>query len=475
MSISWRPGRFRGRLRCIIYALPGPLIVGLSLVFVAAGLNHRIPQGEAAAAAVEMDIVAEVNGRPLPRDQMEREFDWRMNELVPLYTSMDRGIRVEQLWGLRLEALERAIMRKLLLRQAEAQGISVSHQDLAHLAGQLLEGSSGKLRDDLTIDKLRQQVVAPVSVTAEEVQATYDRVTVRQIFVARRPSEKPRRTDEEALARAKELLARARAGLDFAELARRESEASTQETGGLMEDIGRGKMGRKWDEAVFALEPGQISEPIAIRRGHAIVKLEKRTRKLPEDFEEKKEVLFANLRTHKQRELWKTYQRELRESTQVTILDPELLAYQALRDGKRDEAIARLQEAAETAGARRGTAAASIYYQLATFLGRRNHWQEAAASYQSSLDAIGREADRIPEARAQIILSLARAYGKLGETEDALNWYQSASDIAKFPGIHERLRNAFRRLGRQDLVARETAWLDSHMAAHPETQRARQK
>jgi peptidyl-prolyl cis-trans isomerase D len=81
--------------------------------------------------------------------------------------------------------------------------------------------------------------------------------------------------DEAAVkAKADDLLKRARAGADFGELARTNSEdEGTAKNGGDLDYFGRGRMVPEFDLAAFALEPGQTSEVVKTEFGYHIIKL----------------------------------------------------------------------------------------------------------------------------------------------------------------------------------------------------------
>lgn len=75
--------------------------------------------------------------------------------------------------------------------------------------------------------------------------------------------------------KAETILALAKAGKDFAELAREYSEGPSGPGGGDLGFFGRGQMVPPFDEAVFALKEGELSDVVETQFGFHIIKLEK--------------------------------------------------------------------------------------------------------------------------------------------------------------------------------------------------------
>ena len=75
-------------------------------------------------------------------------------------------------------------------------------------------------------------------------------------------------------ARAEDVLKQAKAGADFAALARKYSEdESNASKGGDLDYFGKGRMVPEFDQVVFTMEPGQISDLVKTQYGYHVIKL----------------------------------------------------------------------------------------------------------------------------------------------------------------------------------------------------------
>lgn len=134
---------------------------------------------------------------------------------------------------------------------------------------------------------------------AQEVPATAEQVHARHILVE---------TEEEA----KKVLERLNAGEDFAALAKELSiDESNKEEGGDLGWFPRGQMVSEFEEAAFALQPGQTSDIVQTSYGYHIIQLLERdaNRALDEDMlaQKKASALEDWLATQRQSEAVKRY------------------------------------------------------------------------------------------------------------------------------------------------------------------------
>jgi parvulin-like peptidyl-prolyl isomerase len=145
---------------------------------------------------------------------------------------------------------------------------------------------------DLLRQKLYDAVTADVPTTEEEVRAQH--ILIRIIepqptptpLPAGQPTPTPNPaatptpapvTAEQALARITEIKKQLDAGADFSTLAKQYSEdTSTRDQGGELGWFGRGQMVKEFEDAAFALQPGQVSDPVKTQFGYHLIKVEER-------------------------------------------------------------------------------------------------------------------------------------------------------------------------------------------------------
>ncbi len=139
-----------------------------------------------------------------------------------------------------------------------------------------------QVRESLLVDRLRSQKMMNVSVNRSEVEAFYERnkdqlpqvpqqTDLAHILVEIAPDEEAQET---AKALADSLFTLLIIGEEFADLAMEYSDdAASGAKGGLLGATERGDLVPAYEEVAYALEEGEISEPVLSRFGYHIIKL----------------------------------------------------------------------------------------------------------------------------------------------------------------------------------------------------------
>jgi parvulin-like peptidyl-prolyl isomerase len=149
----------------------------------------------------------------------------------------------------------------------------------------------------------------------EQVHARHILIRMQGSQLAVKPGQKDL-TEAEALAKAQDLRKRIQAGADFAELARQESDdTGTGAKGGDLGFFHRGQMVPSFEQAAFALQPGELSEPVKSPFGYHLIKVEAKESK---SFEEERPELETRMRPEQAQKALE----ELQKKTAV-VLDPD--------------------------------------------------------------------------------------------------------------------------------------------------------
>jgi peptidyl-prolyl cis-trans isomerase C len=131
-------------------------------------------------------------------------------------------------------------------------------------------------------------------------QAEFEQVHARHILIrftgspAPLPPGRKEMTDAEALAKAQEIRKKLDAGGDFVALAKEESyDTSNAGNGGDLGTFHHGMMAPPFEQASFAMKPGDISDPVKTQFGYHIIKVESKESKT---FEEAKPDIEKRLK-----------------------------------------------------------------------------------------------------------------------------------------------------------------------------------
>lgn len=118
---------------------------------------------------------------------------------------------------------------------------------------------------------------------------------------------------------AEEIKKRIEAGEDFAEVA---DETSTDKNakGGDLGFFTRGQMLKPFEDAAFALDVGEISDPVQTQFGWHIIRVEEKRDQKPPSFDDVKEAIMTQLVAQKAQ----TVVTDLRKAAKIEIVDPEI-------------------------------------------------------------------------------------------------------------------------------------------------------
>jgi len=243
------------------------------------------------------EIIARVNGTPIDRAEFERavrSLEGQARGPVPperrdaIYRQL-----VDQLVALKLLSQE-CVARKIAVSDAEIESrlaevkkpLGTEQAFTAALAERqmTLDKLKSEIRQQLQAMKLVEAEIKPtVSVTDADVTDFYEKnpdkfQELEAVHAAHIMIRTPDATDEaqkkKAKAEATAVLAELKKGGDFAALARQHSQdAGSAANGGDLGLVPRGRTPPVFEQAAFALKPGQMSGVVETPAGYHIIKV----------------------------------------------------------------------------------------------------------------------------------------------------------------------------------------------------------
>ena len=201
---------------------------------------------------------------------------------ISAFAQSTTDFEIEDLYNLEKETV--SVSFAVIDPESLIDEVTVNEEELA--AWYEANGDAYKTEKEVQLSYLPflyNDIGSRITIEEEQVSSYYDaHITEYQIpeqrharhILLRATPEDPEETHQKQLARAEEVLAKAQNGEDFAGLARQYSEGPTAATGGDLGFFTRGQMVKPFDDAVFSMEPGQISEVVKTDFGYHIIKLE---------------------------------------------------------------------------------------------------------------------------------------------------------------------------------------------------------
>ncbi len=249
---------------------PLPLLAVIAVLLVAVVILAVLlgMQGTSVGNTPGDEAVAMVNGEPVMK-----------NELFDILYAQGGA-----------DALEQLIARKLIAQEAAAKGITVTEEELDEDIQSIIDESFQGSRDDflnvlefygINEDSFREDArlnllvrklaMTQIDPTEEELTAFFEE---RKSLFEEPETVEARHILVETQEEADEIVDLLRDDGDFAELAaERSMDQSNKDNAGYLGFFGRGEMVMEFEEAVFALEIGELSDPVQTTFGFHVIEL----------------------------------------------------------------------------------------------------------------------------------------------------------------------------------------------------------
>jgi peptidyl-prolyl cis-trans isomerase C len=318
--------------------------IGITLVLLFS-LGGLAGAANKSAKPVSSEVAAVVNGKTITQQELAAQ----LQRVKQRAKQQGGDIPEERIDQIRKDILDNLIDQELLFQETVKAGIKVDSAAVAsHLSGFKKQFPSedkykdalkeiGMSEEELTaaINKgmsiqelITTRITKDLTVSEDESKAFYqqhpeyfkrpEQVKASHILIKAGPE-----ATAEQKAEAQKKIAmigdQLKKGKDFAELARQYGEDGTKEKGGDLGYFARGQMVKPFEDAAFAMQPGQTSEMVTTPFGYHLVKVTDRRAEGMTEFSEAKESIERHLKQAKTEKQVKDYVENLRKNAKIEV------------------------------------------------------------------------------------------------------------------------------------------------------------
>ncbi|MFH1860104.1 MAG: peptidylprolyl isomerase [bacterium] len=286
-----------------------------------------------------MPHLAIVDGKKITSDEFQQAYEAKYKNLKDSY---GKDFDPESIPNLRKQVLDSLVKEKILLAETKRYGITVTEDEIVNgvrssfpdinTYNQYIKYAppiwwKTKEQDvskEIMMAKMIGAMVNHVTLTDGEIDSYYKReyeqahlmhilispkkfipqediidyyeknkedfmkkgkLKARHILIAVKENPSPQE-DGAAKAKITDLYNQVKGGTDFAEIAKKNSNCSSSQNGGLLDYFGEGVMDPEFEKAAYSLKVGELSPPVRSKFGYHIIKLEDKLPDTPKVLEE---------------------------------------------------------------------------------------------------------------------------------------------------------------------------------------------
>lgn len=243
-----------------------------------------------------------VNGEPISREKVQAQVDHLITQRGMNYGGITQPNDFKQY---QQEVVDQLIVQELLWQEAKRRDFVVDDEFVDARLQEMKSGfereveflfriEEGGFTEETYREDIRQQVSVQrmisqgissgIAISDEDVEHFYNTnidqmqkpLAVHAQHILITPKSTALADHQAARAEAESILAEIRGGADFVEIATSRSEGPSAERGGDLGYFGPGQMVPAFEQAAFALQPGEISEVVQTQFGYHVIRVEDR-------------------------------------------------------------------------------------------------------------------------------------------------------------------------------------------------------
>jgi len=277
------------------------------------------------------NAVAVVNGQVITNQELAERLHVAVNQLELSSPPDDYTLN-----RLREDALAELVKKALIAQEAQKQNVTVTDEEFQQRVKQVQDEYNGKdiqsiLKEqgksyaewekaqhaDVLLDKLLDvKFGATITIADEEVRQYYDRNQAKYDYPAQVRASQILTYEEDV---AQKALQEIRSGVDFAEVAKKCSESQDAANGGDLGFFAKGVMPPEFDEVIFALKMGEVSEVVKTSYGYQIFKLTGQREAHKVSFEDAQEQIKTLLKKQKRMAAFDLWFADIQKNSNITL------------------------------------------------------------------------------------------------------------------------------------------------------------
>jgi len=246
---------------------------------------------------MENKILAKVNGREITQSDVQM-----------LYQNL--GPNAQQYAG--EEGFKKLVEQLVLEEMLQTEAAALNLQDSEEYKTQL-----ENLKKSLLAQYFVSTIMNSVEIEEEEMKKFFDE---NKANFQKPDSVKASHILVDAEDKAKEILAEINGGMKFEEAAMKYSSCPSKSAGGSLGEFGKGQMVKEFEDAVYSMKIGEVSEPVKTQFGFHIIRLDELNEARELSFDEAKATIESQLKYQKQSQAYAEKQSELKEKYPVEYL-----------------------------------------------------------------------------------------------------------------------------------------------------------
>lgn len=308
--------------------------------------NPAEAAAEAAQPAEEKELsenIAVVNGKGISR----KDFDKEINAMRKRMMMQGQQVDEAQFGDIQKNLLEMLINRELLYQESQKSGKKVEetavNEEFSNWKKQFPDEAQFKnimammsLSEESIKDQIRQRISvqqfiekeigSKIKVSEEDIKAFYDgnkdafkqpeEVKASHILI-KVDAAGDAAKKAEARKKIEEIQGKLKKGEDFATLAKASSDCPSKDRGGDLGTFGRGEMVKPFEDAAFALKPGEVSDIVETQFGFHLIKSSEKKAEKTMSYEEVKDQIAERLKQEKELSEATQYSEKLKEKAKI--------------------------------------------------------------------------------------------------------------------------------------------------------------